>query len=98
MKDIFISLDEDESGTMDQDELVKALLSLGLSQDIVFAKRIVNILKENKLKQNKSNYLEYTFKDFQYLFKEDTYGDKILNLINKEMSNRKIDKKIKKRK
>ena len=57
MKDIFISLDEDQSGTMDQDELVKALLSLGLSQDIVFAKRIVNILKENKLKQNKSNYL-----------------------------------------
>ena len=57
MKEIFISLDEDQSGTMDQDELVKALLSLGLSQDIVFAKRIVNILKENKLKQNKSNYL-----------------------------------------
>lgn len=48
IKDIFIAIDEDGSGTMDQDELIKALLSLGLSQDIQFAKKIVNVLKENK--------------------------------------------------
>ena len=31
IRDIFIAIDEDGSGTMDQDELIKALLSLGLS-------------------------------------------------------------------
>ena len=92
MKDIFISLDEDQSGTMDQDELVKALLSLGLSQDIVFAKRIVNILKENKLKQGKTDYLEYTFRDFEYLFREDPYGDKILSLIKTEIQTKRLEK------
>jgi Ca2+-binding EF-hand superfamily protein len=51
MKDIFIAIDEDGSGTMDQDELIKALLSLGLSQDITFAKRILSIFKDNKIRQ-----------------------------------------------
>jgi len=33
---------------MDEDELIKALLSLCLSQNVKFAKRIINILKDNK--------------------------------------------------
>ena len=37
IKDIFVAIDEDGSGTMDENELVKALLSLGLSQDLNFA-------------------------------------------------------------
>lgn len=34
IRDIFIAIDEDGSGTMEMDELIKALLSLCLSQDI----------------------------------------------------------------
>ena len=49
IRDIFIALDEDGSGTMDQDELIKAMLSLGLSQDIDFAKRIITVFRDNKM-------------------------------------------------
>lgn len=53
---IFEALDEDGSGTMDEDELVKALLSLGLSQSITFAQRVMTILKENqKLERDRRN-------------------------------------------
>ena len=34
VKDIFEAIDLDGSGTMDQEELIKALLCMGLSQDI----------------------------------------------------------------
>lgn len=87
MKDIFIAIDEDGSGTMDQDELIKALLSLGLSQDINFAKRILTIFKDNKIRQqhklvqkgllHKDDIkisLEFTFRDFIYLFKKDPFS------------------------
>lgn len=49
IKDIFISIDADGSGTMEIDELIKALLSLCLSQDIDFAKQIVFLFEENHL-------------------------------------------------
>ena len=48
VKDIFIAIDEDQSGTMEKDELIKALLCLGLSQDINFAQRITDIFKDNQ--------------------------------------------------
>ena len=47
IKDIFVAIDEDGSGTMEIDELIKALLSLQLSQDIDFAKQIVYLFEEN---------------------------------------------------
>lgn len=47
IRDIFVAIDEDGSGTMEIDELIKALLSLCLSQDIDFAKQIVYLFEEN---------------------------------------------------
>jgi len=50
IKDIFVAIDEDNSGTMDHEELIKALLCLGLSQDLNFSKRIIKVFQENKAK------------------------------------------------
>jgi len=50
IKDIFVAIDEDSSGTMDHEELIKALLCLGLSQDLNFSKRIIKVFQENKAK------------------------------------------------
>ena len=47
IKDIFIAVDEDGSGTLEVDELIKALLSLCLSQDITFAKQIIYLFEES---------------------------------------------------
>jgi hypothetical protein len=52
IKDIFIAIDEDGNGTMEVDELIKALLSLCLVQDIAFAKQIINLFEEgNRIKE-----------------------------------------------
>ena len=45
---VFEAIDEDGSGTMDQEELIKALLCMGLSQDVGFAKRVLKTFKENQ--------------------------------------------------
>lgn len=50
VKDIFEAIDLDGSGTMDQEELIKALLCMGLSQDIQFAQRIIKVFRENQEK------------------------------------------------
>jgi Ca2+-binding EF-hand superfamily protein len=39
-KDIFISWDENGDGTMDENEIIKPLVSLGLAPDSRFARRI----------------------------------------------------------
>jgi hypothetical protein len=46
IRDIFVAIDEDGSGTLEVDELIKALLSLCLSQDITFAKQIIYLFEE----------------------------------------------------
>ena len=50
VKEIFEAIDLDGSGTMDQEELIKALLCMGLSQNIQFAKRIIKVFRENQEK------------------------------------------------
>ena len=54
VKEVFVAIDEDGSGTMDQDELIKALLGLGLSNDFYFSKRVIKVFSENQEKWRKS--------------------------------------------
>ena len=64
IKDIFVAIDADGNGTMELDELIKGLLSLNLSQDIDFAKQIINLFEEHK-------QVEYSKKDHRHrLYKE----------------------------
>jgi len=64
IKDIFVAIDEDGNGTMELDELIKGLLSLNLSQDIDFAKQIINLFEEHK-------QVEHSKKDHRHrLYKE----------------------------
>ena len=51
---MFIAIDEDGNGTMEVDELIKALLSLCLVQDIVFAKQIIYLFEENLMVKESS--------------------------------------------
>lgn len=98
IKDIFKALDEDGSGALDQDELIKSLISLGLSQDIRFAQRIVGIFKENQERKNKqSEEIEYDLSDFMDIFKIDKFSDQILFVINESARNFKEDLAQKKR-
>lgn len=59
IRDIFMAIDEDGSGTMEMDELIKALLSLCLSQDIQFAKEIISLFEENMIVKQQTKLTEY---------------------------------------
>lgn len=64
IKDIFFALDEDGSGTMELDELIKGLLSLSLSQDIDFAKQIIYLFEETKeVKEAKKDHRHRLYKE-----------------------------------
>jgi Ca2+-binding EF-hand superfamily protein len=51
IKEVFTAIDEDGSGALDTEELIKALLCMGLSKDVDFAKRIIKVFKENQEKE-----------------------------------------------
>jgi len=43
-KDLFISWDDDGSGVLEADEIIKPLVALGLAPDSHFARKILNAL------------------------------------------------------
>lgn len=51
VNEVFTAIDEDGSGALDTEELIKALLCMGLSKDVDFAKRIIKVFKENQEKE-----------------------------------------------
>jgi hypothetical protein len=91
---------------MDMDEFIKALLSLSISQDITFARKIISVFKEYKImmkNKNKNNYGQnkddllkeigettYSFKEFRTLLKKDMFTEKILKMLNKEVKLMKV--------
>lgn len=67
LNEVFTAIDEDGSGALDTEELIKALLCMGLSKDVDFAKRIIKVFKENqqkeqtrirKIKESKGDFLD----------------------------------------
>jgi hypothetical protein len=89
---------------MELDELIKGLLSLNLSQDIDFAKQIINLFEEHKQAEySKKDYrhrlykekvtavqdrgqFKYSFKDFLTIFKTEKIGERIVTIINNEIT------------
>lgn len=104
--EIFEAIDDDGNGVMDMDEFIKALLSLSISQDITFARKIISVFKEYKImmkNKNKNNYGQnkddllkeigettYSFKEFRTLLKKDMFTEKILKMLNKEVKLMKV--------
>jgi Ca2+-binding EF-hand superfamily protein len=52
INEVFTAIDEDQSGALDTEELIKALLCMGLSKDVDFAKRIIKVFKENQERED----------------------------------------------
>lgn len=50
-KDLFLSWDDDGSGTLEADEIIKPLISLGLASDAEFAKKIIEGLDNRQEKE-----------------------------------------------
>ena len=85
---LFISWDDDGSGELEADEVIKPLISLGLAPNSDFAVKLLQALDpKSKGKSNASN-LSITLQDFVKIFRSNKVSEALLNLIQKESEKR----------
>lgn len=85
-KNLFISWDDDGSGILEPQEIIKPLIGLGLSSDHHFAKKILQAIDPKSENGNPSNFedLKISLKDFIKIFKNDKVSDNLVKIINTE--------------
>ena len=89
-KDLFLIWDADGEGSLSPDELVKAFVQIGLSQDHHFAKKIMYSIKPAPAKgQNESADFEIKMRDFITIFRNDEVSENVIKMINNEVNFRK---------
>jgi Ca2+-binding EF-hand superfamily protein len=74
-KDLFLIWDESGDGSLTQEELLAAMVRIGLSQDHHFANKIMQTIKQKDKE-------EIFIKDFLKVFKEDEISEQAIKRIN----------------
>jgi len=94
-KDLFISWDDDGSGVLEADEIIKPLISLGLAPNSDFAIKLLQALDpKNQTKEGKGKKardladLRITLEDFIKIFRGSKVSEALFDLINKESGKR----------
>lgn len=88
-KDIYLSWDENGDGNIDENEIIKPLVSLGLAPDSAFARKICQSLDPRNAKQKeKGEMISLTLDDFVRIFKNDKISDALMQVIAKESEKR----------
>ena len=86
---MFLSWDEDGGGTIDEAEIIKPLVSLGLAPDSKFARKICQALDpRTKLQKARDETIEMTLEDFVRIFKNDKISDTMMAIIERETDKR----------
>ena len=80
-KDLFLSWDDDGSGELSADEIIKPLVSLGLAPDSEFARRILTALDPRSKAEKERTDLKITLPDFIKIFRSSKVSDCLLNII-----------------
>ena len=81
--------DSDGEGSLSPDELIKAFVQIGLSQDHHFAKKIMYAIKPPPSKGTEANDFEIKMRDFITIFRADDVSDNVIDMINQEVNFRK---------
>lgn len=90
-KDLFLLWDSDGEGSLSVDELIKAFMKIGLSQDHRFARKIINAIKPASMEDVDEADIEIKLRDFICVFKNDEISDKIMKKINEEIRDKKFE-------
>ena len=82
-KNLFISWDDDGSGVLEAEEIVKPLVGLGLSSDSKFAIKILQALdpKASIGGHRATDDLSITLKDFVKIFKNDKVSEHLVKIL-----------------
>ena len=83
-KNLFVSWDDDGTGTLEASEIIQPLVQLGLAPDSQFARKILNSLDPRSHSEKEKTDLRITLADFIKIFKSSTVSEQLLNIINKE--------------
>jgi len=88
-KDIYLSWDENGDGDMEENEIIKPLVSLGLAPNSAFARKICQALDPRTAKQKeRGDPISLTLDDFVRIFKNDKISDALMEVITKESEKR----------
>ena len=78
---LFISWDDDGSGVLEADEIIKPLISLGLAPNSDFAVKLLQALDPKSKGQKSASALSITLQDFVKIFRSNKVSEALLNLI-----------------
>ena len=79
-----MSWDDDGSGVLEADEIVKPLVALGLSSDKGFAMKILAALDPRSKAEKADSELRIMLPDFIKIFKQDKVSEALIDVIKKE--------------
>ena len=74
-KDLFISWDNDNDGKINESDIIRPLISLGLAPDSSFAKKICQALDTKGTTRSKNETMQVSLDDFVKIFKNDKISD-----------------------
>jgi len=80
-KELFMSWDDDGSGILEADEIVKPFVALGLSSDKSFALKILSALDPRTKAEKATSDLRIMLNDFIKIFKTDKVSEALINVI-----------------
>ena len=87
-KNLFISWDDDGSGVLESEEIIRPLISLGLAPNSDFAIRLMQALDPNSRQKSNPVDLKITLEDFVRIFRSNKVSEGLLNMIQSETEKR----------
>lgn len=88
-QELFLIWDGDGEGSLSADELMKAFIQIGLSQDPQFAKKIMQNIRPQKKSSgadgSDGEEQDIELKDFIKIFKKDEVSENLIKVINQEV-------------
>lgn len=92
-KNLFISWDDDGSGVLEAEEIIRPLVELGLSSDSKFATKIIQALDSKQTRGGKED-LRITLQDFVRIFKSDKVSEHMTKIINEDVYQQKAQEAV----
>jgi len=89
-KNLFLSWDDDGSGEIEPIEVIRPLITMGLSSDSKFVNKLLQAIETNAKK--KKSDLKLTMLDFIKVFKSDKFSEQISNIISREIDTHNVSK------
>lgn len=86
-KNLFVSWDDDGSGVLEAQEIIKPLISLGLAPNSDFALRLLQAV-DPASKSKPLADLKITLQDFIRIFRSSKVSDSLVNIIHNETEKR----------